>query len=329
MHVHKPTVDAIHSRPAGARAGRCHAPARWLLPRLVALFWLVLVVCGEVLANGKTVWVALSETGEPYAEIGRVLVERLPGLDVQVGHWGGFDAAAPAPALIVTVGSRALREVADDPYRRWPRVPVVATLVSRNQIDRLAGMENRLITGVYLDPPFERQFALLRLARPEWKRVGVMLGPDSLVYREEIERAARVAGVGLVLREVDVAERLAGALQGVLGADVLLAVPDSLIYSPRTVQHILLASYRRNVPVLAFSAAFVRAGALFALHATPESLASHAASLVSAVLAGRRPAPQPAREYEVAVNANVGRSLGIQLNPDALTRALRSERGRP
>jgi len=331
VYGHKPRVGAFHTPPVGGcfRLWRAGTSVFGLLIRGLALSFLFLVFCGGAFANVKSVWVVLSEAGEPHAELGRVLFERLPDLDVRVRPWNEFDAADPPPAAIIAVGARALREVTEDARRRWPHVPVVATLVARSQLDRLIAIEGRRVTGIYLDPPFPLQFSLLRLTRPEWRRVGVLLGPDSSVHRDEIERAARAAGVELVLREVESADQLAAALQTVLGADVLLAVPDSLIYSARTVQHILLSSYRRNVPVLGFSAAFVRAGALLGLHAPPDTLASQTAGMVREVVAGGRPAPRAVGDFEVMVNANVGRSLGIQLNAAALSRALRAERGRP
>jgi putative tryptophan/tyrosine transport system substrate-binding protein len=93
---------------------------------------------------------------------------------------------------------------------------------------------------------------------------------------------------------------------------VLLAVPDREIFNSHTIQNILLTSYRQRSPVVGFSPAYVRAGALLALYATPSQIGKQAADAIASVLdGGRLPPPSHSHEYEVGVNLTVARSLGI------------------
>jgi len=59
-----------------------------------------------------------------------------------------------------------------------------------------------------------------------------------------------------------------------IDSDVLLAVPDSEIYNSNSIRNILLSSYRRGIPLVGFSQAYVKAGALCAIFSTPEQLAA-------------------------------------------------------
>ena len=60
------------------------------------------------------------------------------------------------------------------------------------------------------------------------------------------------------------ADELYPKLESILASsDVLMAVPDSMIYSSSNIRNILLTSYRRGVPLVGVSQAYVNAGALF------------------------------------------------------------------
>ncbi|HUY02335.1 MAG TPA: ABC transporter substrate binding protein, partial [Rhodocyclaceae bacterium] len=107
------------------------------------------------------------------------------------------------------------------------------------------------------------------------------------------------------------------------GADALLAVADPLVYNGNTIENILLASFRAGVPLVAFSPAYVRAGALLGLYSTPAQIGTQAGKMARAVLQGRPlPPPQYPTEFTVEINRHVARSLGLDLNAAVLARRL-------
>jgi ABC-type uncharacterized transport system substrate-binding protein len=115
-------------------------------------------------------------------------------------------------------------------------------------------------------------------------------------------------------------------LQQVLNrSDVLLALADPQIYNSSSIQNILLTAFRLKVPMVAFSPAYVRAGALMALYVTPVQVGVQAAELVRLVLDGKS-LPGHAVEsndFEVAVNAHVARVLDVSLDSKTLRLELR------
>ena len=218
--------------------------------------------------------------------------------------------------LIVPVGVRALRAT----IAAGPSVPVLAALVPRQAYERaVGGAAGRRITAVYLDQPYARQLALIRLALPERKRVGVLLGNDSRHVLSLLQRPADLHEMQLVESVVESERALLLSLQGVLSAaDVLLAIPDPTVHNSAAIQNILLAAYRRGVPVVGFSSAYTRAGALLSLHSSPVQLAQQVADAALDILSGRPlPAPRGPREFEVSVNRQVARSMGIDVPGDA------------
>ncbi len=286
------------------------------------------------------VWVVLSESGGPYVEAATTLrgeLSQLPrGGELKVGPWQDFQSAtAKPPQLIVTLGAVALRNVLDHALRdaSLARVPILAALLPRTSYEALVPKARTGISAVFLDQPVARYLDLLRLAMPERKRVGVLLGPESAALAPVLVKEATARGLRLVTGEVGGdSEEIYPALKSLLAeTDVLLALPDNKVFNAGSLQNILITTYRQRVPMVAFSAGYVKAGAAMALHVSPSQAASQAAIAARASLAGRGlPAPQLAADFSVVVNDRVARSLGVTADdPAAITEALkRKEAGR-
>lgn len=273
-------------------------------------------------AQTGRIWIVQSEAGGVYAETVAVLRLELAGMPIQEGLPATvLDAQDAPPSLIVTVGSAAFAETLrwlNERTGAWGRIPVLATLLPRAAYQASLPLSmGRPVSAVWLDQPWSRQFALLRRALPMRTRIGILPGPETRAVLREIEAEARAFGLRLVIGPpIDVAEKIYPSLREVLlEADVLFAVPDALVYNAATLRNILLTAYRARVPLVAFSAAYAKAGALYAVYATPAQIARQAATLVRAFLAGRGlPPPQPPHEFAFVVNERVAASLGIVLD---------------
>ena len=234
--------------------------------------------------------------------------------------------------IYVALGSQAAAALAAS----QTTAPVLAALIPRRSFERVlrnnARKSSAYFTAIYLDQPLQRQLATLRLALPQVKRVGVLWGPDSWPDAPALRSLA--AASGLVLSEAghegsfDVFPELPQVLTS---SDVLLALADPLVFNSSSIQNILLSTFRAQVPVLAFSPAYVRAGALLALHATPEQVGRQAAALVQAALRGQALPGQPveSNDFEISVNEHVARALNLSLDGRALRLALRRLEGLP
>lgn len=224
---------------------------------------------------------------------------------------GDADAALLERAdLVLAVGhaaaERALRESAR---------PVLAVLVAQRDVDRLnRAHPERGLGALVLDQPLERHLRLVRAVLPDAKRVGVLLGPDSVTQLPSLNRAAAALQFQADVHEARQAADLVPALDHLLFAgDALLPLPDGLVSGPAAARTILLTSYRHRRPVFAHSAAYVTAGALAAVFSTPEHVAVDVADLLAGAtepsgLVRRIHSP---RRFDVAVNRAVARALGL------------------
>lgn len=274
---------------------------------------------------GDEIWLALSESGGAYAEAAEAArreIQRAGAATVEVQTWQQFLAAGRTPPrLVVAVGSGAFAGLAESDLR----APLLAALLPRAAYERhheKAGRGGRPHSAVVLDQPVARQLDLLRLALPERRRIGVLLGPESKALAPLLRRGA--VERNLVLASVDAGPdvNLFPALRELFdAADVLLALPDPHVFNGLTIQNILTAAYRQRIPLIGFSPAYVKAGALLALYSTPAQVGAQAGEIARAVLAGRPlPPPQPPRDFSVGVNIDVARSLGVAIDGDAAAR---------
>lgn len=231
--------------------------------------------------------------------------------------------------LVVTVGSQAARGIA----ALGQHPPAIHSLLPRASFEAIPGLKEGRDTAVLLDQPAARQIELVRLALPGYQRLALLEGPESRLNVAQLGDAARQRKL-TVQREVVAREQdLFGALQQATATPaVLLATPDSSVFNSYSIQNILLTAYRQRSPVVGFSSAYVRAGAVLALYSTPAQVGRQAAELAFAALAGGPlPPAQAPRYFEVGTNPQVARSLGIDLAEAETLRArlARSEGSAP
>lgn len=283
-------------------------------------------------AGAIPVWVVLPENDGMYAETAAVLraeaEARLPGrIEWQMVR-GNDWPAAPAPKWVVAVGVAALQNVeqkffASTAAPMSPMPPVLATLLPRQSFEQLAAeatvrvREGRL-SAVVLDQPPARQMALIRFALPAVARVGVLAGRATPL--PALEQAAHEAGLRLTAVPAQ-GDALFPALRALLPeVDVLLALPDPEVFNSRSVTPILTATYRQRVPLIGFSPAYVKAGALLALYSTPAQIGRQSGAVLAAALAANRlPPTQAPREFVIDINPDVARLFGLRLDAAQLS----------
>ncbi|MEW6293329.1 MAG: ABC transporter substrate binding protein [Pseudomonadota bacterium] len=301
-------------------------PARLFLRlSLACLVYMTLVLDATA---GPRIWVALSDQGGPYEEAAAAVRAGMDGsADLRSEPWQYlWERKGEKPDLIVTVGVAAMDGTLERLAARdagWSQVPVLAILVPQAVFEARRAhpaASGRPFGAVVLDQPLGRQLALIKRALPDRVRVGVVPGAQTRPLLSQLEREARSRGLQLVKGpEVRAPEDIYPSLREVLvEADVVLALPDPAIYNANTLQNILLATYRARVPLVAFSSAYVKAGALLALYSTPAQVARTAVEVLRQWQAGQGLATlQRPREFTAAVNPRVATSLQFLIDDEA------------
>lgn len=281
----------------------------------------LLLVSAQAVAARVTV--VLSDDSAPYQEVYQVIRAYLDDTSHEVirVHAERLNAVSLNESrLAVAVGVRAAESLAALPVRP----PVLAVLVPRAWYAKTGRTRlsdgGRSASAIYLDQPFERQVRLIRQAFPEARRVGMLVSAEQSGLVGELDEALQAKRLSLVHGTLSGEERLITALENVLSdAELLLAVPDPLIFNRNTAQSLFLTSYRYHVPVLGYSHSLTRAGALLSLHSSPGQIGRQTAEWVRGAIQGgpvNLPPPAHPAYFSISINEQVARSLGFTLPPE-------------
>lgn len=259
-------------------------------------------------ADPLRIRLVLSDHGGAYQEFSEALRDELKTRAVVLSVVNVDDNAGEAD-LIVAVGMKSASALMLSPK------PVLNVLVPKAGYEKLAKPSDvHHASAIYLDQPIERQLSLLRTALPNIKHIGILYAvpPQGIVNLRRL-----IAEKNLILHEKVVGPEhdLADALDGVLEkSEALLVLPDTDVYNAGTIRNILLTSYRKQVPLIGISQAYVKAGALCAIYSTPAQIAAQTAEAIRQYSTTTKlPASQFPKEFEVSVNTQVARSLNIPI----------------
>lgn len=291
-----------------------------MLAKLSARFLLCLTLLLAPVAWAGNVTLLLSDSAGPYAEFSSTFSEALNSRRWSIHLLPKADAytpGAPAADLIVTAGSEALRQALQ---RAPPGTPILATLLPRQTFERLlneAPRARRQLTALVLDQPPARLSAFIRHLLPGQTRIGILSSPETRPLLPSLRQSA--GNLQFASEDVDNDGALLPALNNLLPrVGALLALPDAGIYRRDNIKSILITTYRQQRPVIAYSSAFVTAGALAALYSTPAQIARQSAELIEQP--GTLPAIVYPAQFAIAINASVAQALGLNVTDEASLR---------
>lgn len=273
---------------------------------------------------GPQVLVVLSESGGAHREAVEAMRAALQELganlalrSVGVEEYRQATALQGEADILVAVGARAMDAVAQ---ANKPTLNILVPQQSFELTRTRAKLDPREFSAIYLDQPLVRHFRLVKQLLPGRNRVGVLLGPNTLERIKSLQQVAHEQQLVLDTEEVASKDDIFPALKRLLTNDqVLLALPDPLVFNRNTAQSVLLTSYRAQTPLIAYSKAYVQAGALAAVFSTPTQIGQQAAEILLRATQSKNlalPAPQHPKYFSVSVNYQVGRSLGLALEDE-------------
>jgi len=307
---------------------------------LVLRCMLVASVCLPANA-ARTVTVLLSEPAGIYQDAARALQNELTRVETRdaARYDVRFLRVDERPNLlsgqddlIVSLGVRALKYALEAPGS----APVLALLVPSLTYDKLIAelpqtMRRRTISALFLDQPYPRQMQLIRHALPEARRVGVLVGPATAQQGNDMNKAGREIGLDVRIHAIHSRESLFAALNDMArDVDVLLLLPDPQVVSGETLRTLLLQTYRLRLPIVAYAASLVQAGATLGLFATPAQMGAEAGKWIREMDVEKgwiKAMTRFPQRYTVEVNRNVARTLQLTLpSVESLNAQLDAER---
>ncbi len=217
--------------------------------------------------------------------------------------------------LVIALGVTVL-EAASKLKHTTPVLGVFTSLPVFNEILVKSRRDLGNFSAIVLDQPYWRQLSLVRAILPDAKKVGILLGPASSQYIDDIKEEGEERAFSIMEENVYQEADLMPKLKKLLGTtDALLAIPDGLIYNRETAQSILFTSYQYEKPVFGYSQSYVRAGALASMYSSSKQFARQAAEIAvkSQLKPSLLPPPQMPKYFSITLNYQVAHSLNISL----------------
>lgn len=266
-----------------------------------------------------------SDDSPPYQAFATVLRNSLSASGIEIVE--SLPAGRKAD-LVVAAGVKAMEAAITN-----ADAPILGVMIPRIAYETLLEKHSsqpwpKATSAIYLDQPWSRQLNFIQAALPKHSTIGVLYSPSTSIFLPRLPR-----GISINAQSVRSPETLFATLENILdNSDVLLVIPDSEIYSSSNVRNILLTSYRKKVPLVGISQAYVNAGALCAIFSTSEQIAEQTGKTIASFARDRRlPEPQYPSFFSIGLNQQVARSLGIILDsPEAIRERMdKAGEGRP
>lgn len=172
--------------------------------------------------------------------------------------------------------------------------------------------------GYYMAIPARQYLELINNHLRSIKRIAVLGNRDQLdILAGESQQVTHYG--------VRNCYQLVTALQQMNGADAVLLLPDSSLLTATAMEEAFLLSFRRKIPLLGIAEWQVRDGALLALVVDTVHQGRLIGESASKALKGGQigqPQPSPPRQFELFLNLETARKMGIKI-PDELLRMSR------
>lgn len=218
--------------------------------------------------------------------------------------------------FLIAVGAGATSTVIDSDTSTH----TLSILTPRITFDALSRDMDQNITAIYLEQPPDRQIALGKIIAGKGSSIGMLLGPSSINEAAAFSEAAIQSGISLTTENVLAGENPLPAIRSLIErSDLLLALYDDDVLNPTTAKWLLYMAYKNRKPIIGFSQAYVRAGAIAAVLTTPELVARQAAEYTHEYLSGKTDTqhnPLYPAYFSIAVNRSVAHNLKINLPDD-------------
>lgn len=215
------------------------------------------------------------------------------------------------PSLVLAIGPEASKFAKE----RIRTIPVVFSMVLNP-----APLAAPNVTGVSLEIPARTKLERIRRVLPDARRIGVIYSPASAPLFREIVQGARSLGLQAVGKEIDSGKELHDAFDDLAPRiDLLLMVPDTKIYFPKSIEFVLREGLKHKVPVVGLASSYTRAGALVSFESDYADLGRQSGEIAVKIMDGEKPSriePSGPRRVKTSLNLVVAERLGIRIAPE-------------
>jgi len=216
--------------------------------------------------------------------------------------------------LIISVGSRAAMAIAKYEVKQT----IIHTLIPENEsLLAKAPCKKTNCFRVYINQPAIRYIKLFKSLFSKRNRLVLATTRANTKLSQQLKIAAAKNEIFYKNIYINSNDNVARSLISQLNNnDVLLALPNPAIYNSSHSRNIILSTYHKNIPIIAYSKAFSKAGALISLYSGIDDIAEKTAKLVDTIYNNGLPKQTTyyPDSFSIEINSAVARSLNISID---------------
>jgi len=222
------------------------------------------------------------------------------------------------PDLILAIGMDALAKI-----KEIEDIPIIYMMVLNPQTITF-GEKN--ISGISMTLPSGKQVTTLLEVLPAVKRIGTLYNPDRTGnFIKGAVNAANNMGISLVAEKIQSTKEVPSALKNIQKKiDAFWMIPDITVYSPETIEFLLLFLLENQKPIISFSEKYVELGAVMSISVDPFDIGNQAGEMAKAILSneGKRDVQRiDARKAVIVINLKIAKRMGITIDEKVLAKA--------
>lgn len=201
-------------------------------------------------------------------------------------------------------------------------IPIIYALIPDNKsLKKIIACKKTTCYKVFINQPVKRYIELFNIIFPIGKQIVIASTKVNSTELRKIKAASKK--IGIPYKEIHITQQsnIARTLINKLNEnDVLLALPNHNIYNAHNAKSIILSTYHANVPIIAYSKAFSKAGALVSLYSNVDNIAETTASIINKIIINGsliQKEHYPAN-FTIKINYAVARSLNINIESEVV-----------
>lgn len=219
--------------------------------------------------------------------------------------------------FIVSIGYKAAKVVS----KHKTKTPIIYSLIPDNESLRTSiPCKKTTCYKAYINQPISRYTKLFKVLFPKGKNLVLATTKANSGNSQQVKAASK--NIGIIYKEIRIQQQniTRTFINKLNNNDVLLALPNPDIYNANNAKNIILSTYHANVPIIAYSKSFAKAGALVSLYSSIDNIADKTASIVNKII---QDGPQKQKEYypddfTIEINSAVARSLNIDIDSESV-----------
>ncbi len=288
----------------------------------IALLWLALLFASQSHANNLKVFVIIPEA----SALTEAYIENFRAVYTYSFTTLKLTELTEPPCdnencLYIAIGPKTLNILLN-----WlDAAPIISVLTSSIAFQKILATHPesqkkfKQTSAIYAEPSLQHQLDLIKSVYPQQATIGLLYSEESKESFNTVRKTLNETSLSLLSYKIESPESIAKALNAISTADVLLAIPDNVIYNTKTFRYIILTCYRRKQAIIGFSENFVKSGALGTSYYTIDHMAKETAVAIFYYhLHKNLPEPYHAKNFGIVFNNAVANSLNITVRENDL-----------